>query len=108
MLSLLLRVAGGFVARNKTATTIAAGYSFGMFQDGSPKIDPKRKLITNSGQVNRKAITDSKPIFDTSVHGVTKEIPQHVILRNKSLQKMVDSEWCYLTRNSSILRGLVK
>ena len=98
MLPLILRAVGGFVARNKTTTAVAANYTFGFFQDGNNvRPDP-----------NRKVITDSKPVFDTSKYGVTREIPQHILLRNKSLQKMVDSEWSYLTNHSSVLRGLVK
>lgn len=97
MLPLLLRVAGGLIARNRTtAVSLAAGYSIGFFQDKNPKVEKDRKLITNS-----------KPVIDTSIYGTRREIPQYILLRNQALQKMVDSDWSSVSRNSSALSGLV-
>ena len=105
MLPLLLRVVGGFVARNKTATAVAANYTIGMFQDNSPKINPLKK--NDLSYQHKKLIEDSKPIFDTRLYGTRREIPRNVTLRNQVLQKMVNSPYNNLTERSSILRGLL-
>ena len=104
MLPLLLRVAGGFIARNKTTTAIAAGYTLGMFKDEKKvKVDDRHKKPYQ----HQKVVEDSKPIFDTRLYGTRREIPRNVTLRNQVLQKMVNSPYNNLTERSSILRGLL-
>lgn len=104
MLPLLLRIAGGFVARNKTTTAIATGYTLGMFQDDNKsKVDSRQKKPYH----HKKVVEDSKPVIDTRLYGTRREIPRNVVLRNQVLQKMVDSPYNNLTERSSILRGLL-